>query len=284
MKLITLNTHSLAEPDYINKRALLIAALLEEKADIIAMQEVSQTVAAPPLGGAAPDGYIPADDKIILREDNHAVIVAGELEKAGLSYYYTWIPLKIGYDIYEEGIAIFSKSPITETDVVLLSRVDDFHNWKTRKVIGIRTESSNDWFYSIHLGWWDDEEEPFRDQWLKLMQHCDKKLAHDGACKVWLMGDFNSPAETRGEGYDMMKQSRFVNCHELALQHDDGCTVIKTIDGWEGRSSAKNGLRMDHILCSKPVVVAASNVLFNGICHPVVSDHFGIRIIVNEKQ
>ena len=40
---------------------------------------------------------------------------------------------------------------------------------KTEKFIEMlskeQPEGSSDWFFTVHMGWWNDEEEPFVDQW-----------------------------------------------------------------------------------------------------------------------
>ena len=46
----------------------------------------------------------------------------------------------------------------------LTSKTDDYENWKTRRILGIQPEGSSDWFFTVHMGWWNDEEEPFVDQ------------------------------------------------------------------------------------------------------------------------
>ena len=58
MKLLTLNTHSLIEPDYEAKRDAFVDFIAEEQPDVFALQEVNQTAAAPLLG-EAPAGYYP---------------------------------------------------------------------------------------------------------------------------------------------------------------------------------------------------------------------------------
>lgn len=47
MKLITLNTHSLVEPGYENKLKLFAEAVLRERPDVIALQEVNQSMGEP---------------------------------------------------------------------------------------------------------------------------------------------------------------------------------------------------------------------------------------------
>ena len=43
MKLLTLNTHSLAEPGYVEKTEQFIEMLSKEQPDIVALQEVNQS-------------------------------------------------------------------------------------------------------------------------------------------------------------------------------------------------------------------------------------------------
>ena len=46
MKLLTLNTHSLIEPDYEAKREIFVNVIANEQPDVFALQEVNQTVSA----------------------------------------------------------------------------------------------------------------------------------------------------------------------------------------------------------------------------------------------
>ena len=57
MKLLTLNTHSLIEPDYEAKREIFVNFIAAEQPEVFALQEVNQTAAAPLLGDA-PAGMI----------------------------------------------------------------------------------------------------------------------------------------------------------------------------------------------------------------------------------
>lgn len=59
--------------------------------------------------------------------------------------------MKCGYDKFDKGIAVMSRSPIIETQTVLVSGVDDYADWITRKLLGIRIEADPDeWFFSVH--------------------------------------------------------------------------------------------------------------------------------------
>lgn len=50
MKLLTLNTHSLIEPEYEAKREIFVEFIAKEQPDVFALQEVNQTASAPLLG------------------------------------------------------------------------------------------------------------------------------------------------------------------------------------------------------------------------------------------
>lgn len=276
MKLLTLNTHSLVEKQYPEKLEQFILAICEEMPDIIALQEVNQTIAEQPVTNLHM-GYVPCTEGIIIRRDNHVSNVADMLQNYGLEYYWTWLPMKKGYDRYDEGIALMSRSSILETKIIHTSVIDDYCNWKTRKIIGIRTEAApEEWFFSVHYGWWNDPEEPFQGQW----QRTVTALANHR--RVWLMGDFNSPAEVRGEGYDMIRNDGWFDSYPLAKHRDSGITVGNVIDGWKDKLSDTDGMRIDQIWCSEKPKIISSEVIFNGENRKIVSDHYGV--IVNYER
>ena len=245
MKLLTLNTHSLIEPAYEAKRDAFVEFIRKEQPDVFALQEVNQTAAAPLLADV-PAGYYPCPgNMVLLKADNHAAAVARMLEEAGCAYHWSWLPAKIGYDRYDEGMAVFSRAPITAAENLLLSQINDYNNWKTRRALGIC--AGDVWYYTVHLGWWKDEEEPFADQWNILAAAAGAKPL------AFLLGDFNSEADVRGEGYDL---------------------------GWRDAPDAAAKKRIDQIWCSQAVPVHSSRVVFGGKQEPRVSDHAGVLIEV----
>ncbi len=270
MKLLTLNTHSLVEPDYNRKLHEFVLAVAEMQPDIIALQEVNQTISEKPVE-KLPTSYFPSGGDVVINRDNHAYRVAELLCEKGVEYHWTWLPIKRGYGIYNEGVALLSRSPIKGVETVLASGADNPLNWKTRKLLGITTEACPDeWYYSMHLGWWDDSDEPFALQWERSMKHLRR---HDS---VWLMGDFNSPAEVRGEGYDLISGSGYHDSYSLARVKDSGITVSAGIDGWQEKSVRE--MRIDQLWCSRCENISSSQVVFNGVNYPVVSDHCGVLV------
>lgn len=273
MKLLTINTHSLVEEKYEQKLQDFAEAVSKERPDIIALQEVNQTASEDAVPECDLNGYFPADKNAVIRMDNHVYRLVRILAEKGIYYSWTWLPLKLGYDKYDEGIAVMSMSSIADVKAPLVSGINDYYNWKTRKLLGVCTKDAPDeWFYSVHFGWWDDPDEPFQNQWARTSQHM---LCHS---KVWLMGDFNSPAEVRDEGYDMIVRDCWHDSYMLAEHKDSGITVGHVIDGWRDKIHSGTGMRIDHIWCSEKADVKSSEVLFNRINYPVVSDHYGVMI------
>lgn len=287
MKIMTMNTHSLAEPDFEQKREQFVQVLLRERPDILALQEVNQTMTAPAAGSGSSSGYLPCPGvSVPLREDNYALWLAERLSAEGLSCQWSWLPAKIGYDRYDEGMALFSRVPVAEVEVCRISQADDYHNWKTRKILGIRTEGPDTvWYYCVHMGWWDDNEESFESQWRVLNRHMEEKKA--AGARVWLLGDFNSPSDVRDQGYDCVMKDGWLDTYDLAEEKDSGITVGHVIDGWRERPSgeeAQKGMRLDYLFCSEPVQVLCSRVMCSGIRDPQVSDHYGVMIETREAH
>lgn len=278
MKLVTINTHSLIEENYSQKLEQFVDFICRETPDLIAMQEVNQSTCSPIYKTPLP-GFSPISDKLpSIRKDNHALQAALRLHANGVSYHWTWLPVKLGYGKYDEGMAIFSKFPIAEIDHFFISTFEDYQYWKTRQTLGVKVAGCDDWFYTVHMGWWNDEEDPFKEQWERFKERLQSK---NFSCKTWLLGDFNSPAEVRNEGYDLIKASGFYDTFQLASETDNGITVEGVIDGWRDKlenPDAFKGMRIDHIWCDRNVPVRTSRVVFNGQNEPVISDHFGVVI------
>lgn len=259
MKLLTLNCHSWQEDNQLEKIKILAETIAAGGYDVIALQEVSQRVDSPLVNGA-------------IREDNFALVLVEELRKLGAAdYSFTWDFAHIGYEVYEEGMAILTKHRIEEEYSFFVSRGQDQSYWKTRKIIGAKIEVEGQLvsFYSCHLGWWQDEEEPFKEQADALLEQINR----DGA--YFLMGDFNNAVSVRGEGYDYLIDKGLQDTYELAEEKDSGVTIAGSIAGWDDNN---HDLRIDLILAGQPVMPKYSRVIFNGKNKPVVSDHFGVEV------
>lgn len=282
MKILTINTHSLQEENYPEKLERFVEFIIREAPDIVAMQEVSQTADAPLMDPEELAGLVSAAGRIPIRTDNHAAQVARRLHRAGTPCSWTWLPVKLGYEKYDEGLALLTLGrSIRTVDQMRISKVNDYANWKTRAALGVQVEGRSDWFYTVHMGWWDDEDERFENQW-KNLNSC---VATKRICgPVWLMGDFNAPDAVRGESYDTVAAAGWVDTYRAALNRDRGLTVPGVIDGWRDRLPADaQGMRLDYIWCSREVPILSSRVVFDGTSEAVISDHFGVMIETKEN-
>lgn len=315
MKLMTLNTHSLEEKDYEKKLCLCAEGLLKLRPDILALQEVNQRMDAPEADGKLLEesGFVPCPEavscpecvpcsgivpcsefaprserkegqaaQVPIRQDNHAFRLALLAARAGYPLCWTWVSAKVGYGRYDEGLALFSRQPIKAVRQLYLTKTREYENWKTRKALGIivETEEGLQHVYSLHLGWWKDETEPFAAQWERLERETAEPRKKGET--VWLMGDFNAPAGVPGESWEMVRQSGWLDTYEMAREKDEGITVGGVIDGWRDETQTDPAMRIDYIWCSRPYPIRRSMAVFNGkgsfgcLAYPPVSDHFGV--------
>ena len=261
MKLMTLNCHSWQEDNQLAKIKILAERIKKEQYDVIALQEISQHV----------DGeYISGN----IKSDNYVQVLINELNSINENAYeYVWDFSHIGYDVFEEGLAIVSRHKIKSYDSFYVSEDQNKNNYKSRKIVKATIEANGKEidFFSCHLGWWNDKEDPFKKQVDTLLKHIDdNKLS-------FLMGDFNNNALLRNEGYDYIIAKGMIDTYIMAEEKDSGITVKGTIDGWRECSEDK---RLDLILSNKKIEVKNSKVIFNRENY-IVSDHFGVEININ---
>lgn len=271
MNCLTLNSHSLmGEYDAIQV-ATLANFIATQDIDVIALQEVNQTMSATLL--TTPAGYTSVS-ATPLRADNFAAQVIATLANQQLTYYFSWLPCHIGYDRYDEGVAILTKTAPIATKSFRFSETSAYDDYHTRQALGVQL-ANNDWFFSIHSGWWQADGSEFSYQWQQLT-----KALSTLAGRQFLMGDFNNPAHIRQQGYDHILADGWHDTYTLAAQKDQGVTVSGAIDGW--RETQADDKRIDFIFCNERVDVLKSQTVFNGHNEAVISDHYGVCITLNE--
>lgn len=232
MKILTLNTHSLRAPDYRQKLEAFIDSVLEEKPDLIAMQEVNQTPGAGEIETELLEGQYPIPGSLTICRDNHAARVAHRLRQAGIECSWVWIPIRLGE--LTEGVAILSLGrKIRCVDRFPISKEGE----QNRAVLGVQVEGLEDWFYTVQLSRFEDAG--FLEQWKKL--NCCLGIPRIYG-PVWLLCDLNGTA--RGESYATIAASGWLDTHLMARSRSDGPAD-----------------RQDFIWCSEPGELLASRVL-----------------------
>lgn len=264
MKIMTINTHSYIEDDADKKLDIFIDATMRIKPDIIAMQEVNQRVDEPFFDK---DENIGANCGISLKNNNFALRALKRINKEN-DYKLFWLGIKRGFEVFDEGLCFLSKIPPDDYKTFLLSETDDEKNWKKRMALGIKIKG--EWFYNVHFSRWDDEEEPFYNQWKKFKNNISSNET------TWVMGDFNAPSNLKCEGYKLVLAGGFYDTYTLAKNKDDGYTAKKAIDGWLDKSKSNEKMRIDYIFTNTKREIESSYLVFNGKTEEIISDHFGI--------
>ena len=283
MKLLTLNTHSLHGSEWEQKLEWFVEGVLQEKPDIIALQEVNQTMTAQAAENMLTEGQTVVSDRVQVKRDNFAAQAVYRLRQLGVDCFWAWLPVKEGYHKYDEGVAILSVGrKIRKTTVFPISRTWDDQNWRTRVVLGVQVEGCADWFYAVHTGWWQDAEEPFSEQWERLMAQIENPSTEK---TVWLMGDFNAPDIFSDQSYAHICKEGWQDTHITAKEKGNDFTAAGGIDGWKDNlpDEGVKGLRLDYIWCKPEQEILSSDIVFDGKRGQIISDHFGVIVETKER-
>lgn len=149
-------------------------------------------------------------------------------------------------------------------------------SWKSRNVPMAKidvTRLGTVTVFSVHTGGWDDPEEPFQDQYRRLLSWAAE--ANEPASTTVLCGDFNIAAGS--PGYPFLTQGTGFS-DQYALTNPDGmfdATIGGGADGWEDSST---GQRIDYILMNddSSLDVKRARRVFTENDLGRVSDHVGV--------
>ncbi|MGI6108937.1 MAG: endonuclease/exonuclease/phosphatase family protein [Eubacteriaceae bacterium] len=281
MKLLTLNTSSMIGFDPEKQLKVLTQALSDGSYDVVALQEVNQLNSAEEVPIQELDSYIPCQDRVPVKKGNFAFQISEALKNSGQIWYWSWLPVHIGYNHFDEGVAVMTRHPIRKTHAFYLSGLTAYDNYKTRMALGIQSVFTGEpaWFYSVQFGWWDDPEEPFSRQWDRFME---KTGSLD--TPVYVMGDFSAPTDLTDQGYSyLMSHSDFTDTFDQAEYKDSGITITGTTDEWTDPQN-REAMRADLILTNTNQNVLSSHVVFRNDQYQRISDHFGLEVTFGESS
>lgn len=278
MRFLTLNTHSWCEIHQIAKIRTLAKFIIEQQVDVIALQEVNQLTSTPvvehPLhfrGGAG----------IPVREDNYALLLVRALEALGARYEWTLTETHLGWERYDECVAVLSRLPIRGIKPINMSPDYTYFQVQRRAAQAtlIETETGTFWCATTHMSWWDFDGEPLFAQ---EYAHLSQELAECArTAPVLLSGDFNSAAHLSNEGYALVTSSGMVDTRSLAEHTDGENTVHREIAGWEGSTDAK---RIDFVFADRLVDVVSHAVVFRDNSPEAISDHSGLLLEIDPSS
>ena len=278
MRFLTLNTHSWCEIHQIAKIRTLAKFIIEQQVDVIALQEVNQLTSTPvvehPLhfrGGAG----------IPVREDNYALLLVRALEALGARYEWTLTETHLGWERYDECVAVLSRLPIRGIKPINMSPDYTYFQVQRRAAQAtlIETETGTFWCATTHMSWWDFDGEPLFAQ---EYTHLSQALAECAlTAPVLLGGDFNSAAHLSDEGYALVTSSGMVDTRSLAEHTDGENTVHREIAGWEGSTDAK---RIDFVFADRLLTVNSHAVVFRDNSPEAISDHSGLLLEIDPSS
>ena len=79
-----------------------------------------------------------SNQNINIKIDNFALKVINSLSQQNLNYYWSYLPMHIGYDKFDEGVALLSKYPIENTNIILLSQNDNYRNYNKQSIFSAK--------------------------------------------------------------------------------------------------------------------------------------------------
>ncbi len=225
MKYLTLNTHNFTLGDRREDLSRFCALLRAERPDGVALQEVCR-------GGGTelPD----------FREAGYSML---------------WIPVKLGYGIYDEGVALLvpGSAPPVRWGSILLTPHLPYVNWRRRMALWAEVDGVR--LVCLHMSW---QGEGFEEEWERLWDGLGSSE------NTVLMGDFNTPLPELAErlrARDLKDASKGASWH----------TVEPSADGWRGRGA--DSYRIDGIALPSRWQVKDSRPVAGGI-----SDHRGVMV------
>lgn len=264
MKLLTVNVHAWLEDNQQYKLQQLAAVIASKRYDIIALQEVNQSITSPCV----------YDD---IRKDNYGLCLLEALKQLNCQEYsYHWTFSHIGYDRYEEGLALMTRHPVAEIEGFYCSRSSSAKSIASRKVLRLRLKLQDQLLdcYSCHMNL-PSSEEDYLDNVRRLVEQ------NQSSYLKLFMGDFNTDAFSQTEQYQGIKSFGLYDSYELAQHKDSGITVSRSIDGWRSDSENK---RLDYIFLNQKKEVLSSQVIFNQTNEAVISDHYGLEVVVKLNE
>ncbi len=273
--LLTLNLHTYQEPDQDEKFERIARFAMQENITCLCFQECAQSTTA---------SYL--DKSETVREDNAAHVIVRKLNDLGQKYGYVWDWAHIGFDVYEEGLAVVSQLPVLASTSELVSAGDDPTDaMGTRKVLharlAVNTEMVID-VYSMHLsdpGHGGEEQvraltgfvgrtpdllreaappKQKRRGHLKLMSQ--EQIQRDPFRVVFVAGDLNDPPG--GPMAAAMQRAGFADPSQSL--RDDGAGTFQ------------DGRWIDYVFMKPLLKPTAGRVAFDGVAEPTVSDHMGV--------
>ena len=266
---LTLNLHTYQETAQDEKFDIIVKAIAEYDVDLIAFQECAQKKDSPFIDGST-----------TIRNDNMAYIITKRLKQYyNLDYDFKWDWAHYGWSVYEEGVAVVSKHPITASQSTWISTSASTSSIISRKAV-YSSVTHPDFgrinLFSAHLHWRTTIN---NDQTIQIQNL--QKFVNDNtgdSVATFVCGDFNmQPTEYApwDEGYNAMTDSgEFIDTFYVYNPAANDMPEQSKYDTVKGDTPG----RIDYIFMNKlaQFTVISSQIIFTPAILGTVTDHYGV--------
>jgi len=272
--ILSLNLHTYQETNQDAKFNIIVDAIFDLSIDLIAFVECGQNKNQPYISGSTS-----------IRIDNMAFIITQKMKsRYGVDYYYSWDWAHYGWDVWEEGMAVISRYPITESDSTWISTSTSRTDITSRKAVFGKTGIPGIGaihLFSVHTHWMPtstDTEHELQVSRIKDFVY-SKEVSGDVSPDLSLVcGDFNCNAaniEPWIKPYNkMVENGDFIDTFLVANptannrpQDSKFNTVGGTTPGRIDYIFMKNNAKFE---------VVSSVITFSAYSLGTVSDHYGV--------
>lgn len=273
--ILTLNLHTYQESDQDTKFDMVAQTIDELDIDLIAFQECAQHKTATvvdTVGG------------VDIRSDNMAKVITDRLKNYfNKTYYYVWDWAHYGWDVWEEGIAVVSKKPISNSEGRWVSASTSRTDIHSRKAIFGRT--SLDGFGDInftcaHTSWSDEDGVTHVNNTRTMVR--EKSTAYTSSVLNILCGDFNcQPTDSPAVQYNALtSDGELEDTFLLANPNANNLPEDSQYDTVKGSYPG----RIDYIfmMTNNNFTVRYSEIVFSPNNIGEVSDHYGVITVLKK--
>ena len=238
------------EDEIPQKQDIIVNFILNMNIDICFFQEVAQYPNNKSI-------------KTRIKEGNYVHELVSKLQEKGHQYYYIYDYSKTGYKIYDEGLAIISKTPLFNEKSYYVSEERHYNKWRTRMNVSCETQYQNQLIQltSVHLGW-TDKKEKFEDHFDKTSEYAKSKNLSI------IAGDFNVSADSNEYQY-------FINQGWNDIYYNNESKYFHEATHRENIDIKEEPKRIDYILTNKDVRTIDRQIVF---VEERVSDHYGVYV------
>ncbi|MFW5745232.1 MAG: endonuclease/exonuclease/phosphatase family protein [Spirochaetota bacterium] len=275
--LLTLNLHTLQEPDQFERLDRAARFIAEENVSCVCLQGCVQRASAPEV-----------DDEPGLREDNAALLLRSRLEQFGLKYGLVWDLSHRVDGSFEEGSAVLSQLPLLGHCSRYVSNVDDPEDAESRNVVMARLAAAPNSVIDVYSTRLSPPEAGFEEQLGSLVTFIEETPAVLEAMKPPPPKRRGPPCERVPLQEPQVTTRLICVAGDFNVEPDAGGAAMVERGYLEASAAAREGSPQggtsgddrwsDYIYVKPALRPQSARVVFTGEDAPPVSDRYGVLV------